>query len=717
MTSGLPLVDLALVALSAFCTLVAAWLGLTILLNAEQKSFGVWLGGIGMLAAAVFFIYHAALLDTDTNRLAGTIGAWWNAGWAPVIVLPFGWYIAMLWFAGFWHTPDSRLRRRHRIVLWLAGMLCVAVIVQFLASGQPFVLFATGRSDNRYAIAFTAPFAVATYLAFILLCTLAAIDALRLLRDSGHVIADTARRRARPWLVATSALQVVVCCVVAVAALMLAAEVGGALTAAELLGPLAWADFASLVLIAASFVLVGEAVVTYEIFTGKILPRQGLRRHWHNTLALGAAAGIGSAAAIRFAIPPFWILVGTTLVAATFYALLNWRSYRGRERYLAHLRPFVGSQRLYEGMIDAIGQRERERASAAPFHALCRDVLGARLAYLVPLGVAPHAAAIGPDEAPAGAALAYPEGTATFGGPLPAAHTLQRSDLCVPVSPPEHGGAMWMIPLWNDRGLAGVLLLGEKLDGLYTQEELEIARSSGERLIDLLAGTEMARRLVALERQRMAESQVADARTRRVLHDDALPAIHAAMLALQADSSRDVNARTLETLADLHHMLSDLLRELPVPLAPNLARLGLIGTLRGLVAGELRDTFDDVTWEVEAGAEEAFNALTPLAAEVLYYAAREALRNAGRYARGRGPLRVRIRVLCTPTPELAIEDNGPGLDPARGSDGGSGQGLMLHGTMLAVVGWTLALENITGADRGVEGARVTMRLVQMLNID
>ena len=47
-----------------------------------------------------------------------------------------------------------------------------------------------------------------------------------------------------------------------------------------------------------------------------------------------------------------------------------------------------------------------------------------------------------------------------------------------------------------------------------------IARVSGERLIDTRASTEMARRLMALQRQHLAESQVLDRQARRVLHDD-----------------------------------------------------------------------------------------------------------------------------------------------------------------------------------------------------
>ena len=84
--------------------------------------------------------------------------------------------------------------------------------------------------------------------------------------------------------------------------------------------------------------------------------------------------------------------------------------------------------------------------------------------------------------------------------------------------------------------MTGVLLLGPKRDnGLYTQEEIEIARASGERLIDTQAGAEIARRLVALQRQRLAENQLLDRQTRRALHDEVLPQLHTALLTLSSE--------------------------------------------------------------------------------------------------------------------------------------------------------------------------------------
>jgi len=251
------------------------------------------------------------------------------------------------------------------------------------------------------------------------------------------------------------------------------------------------------------------------------------------------------------------------------------------------------------------------------------------------------------------------------------------------------------VPLWSERGLIGVLLLGEKRDGgLYTQEEIEIARASGERLIDTQASVEMARRLMALQRQRLTESQVLDRQARRALHDDVLPRLHAAMLTLSSDQPP---TDAVALLADAHRRVSDLLREMPPTSAPQVRQLGLVGALRQVVETEMGGRFDSVTWQVSAEAERKLEGIPPLIAEVLFYAAREAARNAARHGGADGrPLHLRVAAGSgRGRLELVVEDDGVGLDPmGRSAEGG---GLALHSTMMAVVGGTLAVESALGA--------------------
>jgi anti-sigma regulatory factor (Ser/Thr protein kinase) len=304
----------------------------------------------------------------------------------------------------------------------------------------------------------------------------------------------------------------------------------------------------------------------------------------------------------------------------------------------------------------------------------------------------------------------------------------------VPMNPERWGGASWAVPLWSERGLIGVLLLGEKLDGgLYAQEEIEIARATGERLIDTQASAQLAQRLMHLQRQRLAESQVLDRRARRVLHDDVLPLLHTALLELMTEEGSvktagrkpkatqtgvidadDSRQAALGNLSQAHHLISDLLRDMPSTAAPEIGRLGLVGALRKVVNEEFATAFDSVEWKVDAQAQERASDISPLSAEVLYYAAREAIRNSARYARhdahgeqGR-PLHLKIAVLWHDGLEIVVEDDGAGIaggrlapDDSDGTNGsgphsGSGQGLALHSTMMAVVGGSLGIESTPG---------------------
>jgi signal transduction histidine kinase len=137
------------------------------------------------------------------------------------------------------------------------------------------------------------------------------------------------------------------------------------------------------------------------------------------------------------------------------------------------------------------------------------------------------------------------------------------------------------------------------------------------------------------------------------------------------------------------------------------ARLGLVGALHQAVDEEFGHAFDAVAWEVEPEAEQHAQAIPTLTAEVLFYAAREAVRNAARHGRrdDSAPLHLRIAVAQHHGLEITIEDDGVGLAAGSASEAGSGQGLALHSTMMAVVGGTLAVESAPGAY-----TRVTLRL-------
>lgn len=706
-------------AVSLFNTILLFWLGATVLLNAERRRAGIWFAGGGLLLGGAFFVSHSAILGQNLTGLTPDLRFWGYAGLLPVVLLPTGWYILMLWYNGFWRSRWAPLHQRHRpwllavLILVGAGLTAVIVYANPLPERVP-LLPLRQLIDRLGGISLLS----SGYAVYLILSIGLSLDTLVRPGPTDRVMGDQARRRARLWLITASLLLLLISMIVIGILLWFILNLrrdGGYVITSRSLVTLAHFDLLISALIAIVVIVVGQAVVAYEIFTGKTLPRRGLRRQWGRALLLAAGYGTAVGWALTTQVRPVYVILLATLLMTVFFALLGWRSYAERERYITHLRPFVTSQRLYDRLLSPAAPSPPEVDAGAPFRALCADVLGTRRAYLIALG--PLAPLAGPP-------LAYPEAS---GAPPPLAAlddvTAQFTSTAiagVPIDPNQYSETSWAIPLWSERGLIGVLLLGAKWDGsLYTQEEMEIARASGERLVDIQASAEMARRLLALQRQQLAESQIVDRRMRRVLHDDVLPQIHAALLALNGSGAGEGVQGTIDLLSGVHRQISGLLRDSPPAVTPAVARLGVLGALRQAVDDELGRAFDKVSWDVTPRAEKRAREVAALKAEVLFYAAREAIRNAARHGRRSGGdetlhLQIAARYEAQEL-TLLIEDNGVGMalpdsgDSVENESSGSGQGLALHSTMMAVVGGTLTAESISDTYTRI---RLTVPLVE-----
>src|SRR5438128_7986602 len=102
--------DWAGMAVSLFNTVLLLWLGLTVLLNAERRSWGLWLAGGGLLLGGAFFVSHSAILGYGLRNVSDAMDFWWHVGWVPAVVSPLSWYVVMLWYAGFWDDRQMSLR-------------------------------------------------------------------------------------------------------------------------------------------------------------------------------------------------------------------------------------------------------------------------------------------------------------------------------------------------------------------------------------------------------------------------------------------------------------------------------------------------------------------------------------------------------------------------------------------------------------------------------
>jgi signal transduction histidine kinase len=692
MTNNL-LLDWPILALSLFNAILLSWLALVVLLSAERRQvWGIWLSSTGLLMGTAFFISHTAILSLGLFTIDRSMILWWTGGLVPAIALPFAWYIIILWYNGYWENRPSPLFQRHRLWFWLiiaimiAGLITIFVGIILLSTGR--TQFVPLRLFIRWSIA-GMPLLALGYSVYVVLCIVLSLDALRRPGPSMRMMGVLARQRARPWLMAVSLILLLVSLLVAGVMLWIVQDAQQRTfwgVYQESLIAIATIDLFISLLTAAAIVLLGQAVVSYEVFTGKTLPRRGLWRHWRwvMVLAVGYGTVVGGSLAIN--LRPLYTLLLSTFLIACFAALFSWRSFVDRERYIDNLRPFVASHHLYDQLLTQAAPINVDIVT--PFHVLCAEVLDAQVAYLAPLGL------LAPLGGPPLSYGRYESDLPPFTNLINAGLIDSHQTIALAIDPEQYGQAVWAIPLWSERGLIGLFLLGEKNGGgLYTQEEIEIARVSGERLIDTQASAEMARRLMGLQRQHLAQTQVIDQRARRTLHDDILPSLQTAMITLSGSPMANPQvAETLNMLTAAHRQISDLLHTMPTTTAPEVARLGLVDALRRTVEDDFGHAFDLVHWGIEPQAQTQISKIPPVMVEVIFYAAREAVRNAAKYGRAADrPFHLCIQMEWQQGLVLSIEDSGVGLVAASPRHG-TGQGLAIHSTMMAVIGGTLTTD-------------------------
>ncbi|MER2599328.1 MAG: hypothetical protein ABTQ73_07410 [Caldilineales bacterium] len=688
----------ALVAISLANTILMLWLGSTLVLNAAPRSWGVMTAAAGFFLGALFFISHSALLLSPSLTLTRSNTLWLAVGITPVVILPFVWYAVLLWYAGFWAGPAQSLRR-HRLWLTLLALTLLAGVVALATLGLPYVPLLRQLSPWIWPLRELVktplpgtgiPLIALAFAGYVLVCVLLSLDVLRRPGPTERLLGDLARQRARPWLAASSILFVAVGLMVAVGLVwtILNTKIGNYyIIEGSDIRIVAGFDLVISLLITGVVVALGQGITAYELFTGKALPRRALARHWRRALFLAAGYGSLTGGALALGLEPVYVALATAVLMTLFFALLSWRVYAEWDYSVQQLRPFVTSANWYDALV---AEPEAGDAVAEPFAALCEQVLQAGHAYLLPLGSI--AGFVRPHSYP-------PDGTSPVPGTLSAALSAARVPLLA-VDPAVYGGAQWAVPLRRERGLVGALLLGPQRDGgLYTLEQIEIARAAGERLLDAAAGVELSRRLMRLQRERMAATQHLDQRTRRVLHDEVLPLIHTSLLQVAAGAEQGAVQRQL---ADAHQQVANLLRDLPAAVAPEVARLGLLPALRRMIEVEFAPAFATVTWQVEPEAEAAAAQLSLLAAETVYYATRELVRNAARHAQplDKEPLQLALSAAREGAWwVLAVEDNG--RTAAWPAAPVAGHGLELHSTLMAIAGGALVVEALPdGHTRG-----------------
>ena len=740
---------------SFFNTLCLLWLGLMVLLIGNRRSPGVWLTGSGLLLGALFFTSHTAIFGRGLSSISFGMDFWWWLSWIPAVTAPLAWYSSLLWYSGLRLRPGRFSRQHLGLAVTLSLGAAIALLLVF-ANPLPTYAYVAGRM-----LIFTPgiggiPYLVLAYLLYSLLCYLLPLDLLKRapLADLsgaaawGAVRAARAHRRARPWLSGASLALLLAGGVLSWAALWALttrplpalADSGAQLIVMRF-------DLAVQLLVAVAITLLGRAIVGFEVFTGRAMPRGRFFRHWRSTLLLAGGFGAMAAFTLTIELRPIYSLMLAAALMILFYALYTWRNFVEREDFMARLRPFIASQDLYASLTGSVDgsltgsdsthhttPAAREPANhQVQFHSLCADLLEVRAALLLPSGALATLA---------GPGLVYPPGA-----PRPTREELTALSAALQSAPDTAQRHLpadyeWAVPLWASgderhggrRRLCGILLLAEKTNRApLTEEEMQIAQAAGERLVDSLAAAEMARLALDLLRQRLAQTRVLEGQGRRVLHDEVLPELHTAILYLSeqaaadaagsvsVDSGASVDAKvaaaahlggslavpnapelmpvalTIERLVAVHRRISDLMRELPLATPHRLATGGLAAALPDLLSGAFATAFQRVVWDLEPAAAERARVLPLFSAEVLFFAVRELVRNAARYARGGQPDRpLTVWIALRQTAGrliLSVEDDGVGMGYAPFNPG---DGLRIHTALLAAIGASFELSSRPG---------------------
>lgn len=704
--TGSTALDWASLAVSIFNTILLLWLGMTVLLNAERRTLGLWLATGQLLMGAAFFLSHSIILASDFYLSSQSMNFWWHLGWFPVILLPYAWYVVMLWYSGFWNESKDSLHQRHRLWLFLSTLLVITNVGLLLfANPLPSFIQIVQLDLTSTPSLFGIPILIMIYPIYIILCIVLSLDVLRHPAPPDRVMGDIARGRARPWLMGASFLQIIVSLLVGWVMFWIIMTAQERAFDISMAYTITWFDLIIASFIAIAVLLVGQAIISYEVFTGMALPRYGLKYFWRRLIFL--AIGISALASLALTInlqPVYSLFMGIVLIIV-FYAILGRRFFKEHEQYINYIRPFVSSRHLYQQLLNQENSMQPLMHPKEQFYSLNHKILGSRLAYLIPAG--PLAPLVG-------SPLAFP------GDELPDLPSinglLKQFSRTIPlgtaIDPKEYKNVIWAVPLWSEEIIIGCLLLGDKNDGgLYTQEEIEIAQAAAEQIIDTQASAEIAKRLMLLQRQRISESQLMDQQTRRILHDEVLPQIHTIMLNLSDKKEiRENTTPAIKALSALHHQTADLLHNLPKTTSQEVARSGLIGAIRQMVEVDFQNHFRSANLIVSEETEQKAREVPLLAAEVLFYATREAIRNAADHGRDESsdqPVSLDIAVSWQEGLNIMVTDDGVGLE---GSIKGSidqlpsmskGHGLALHSTMMAVVGGSLVIESTPGKSTSI----------------
>lgn len=682
------ILDILVRSFSVFNTILLFWLGLMVLFIGERRSAGTWLVGVGLLLGGLFFTSHTVIMAQNLAKISLGMDIWWAMAWTPGILAPLAWYGAVLWYAKFSFKSNSR----HRYFLVFVCLVTVSLIIQIILM-SPVVIYSNmiGRVLLPVRWAGGYPLIILTYIFYSVLCYVLPLHVLRKNLFSDNPLAATAFIKARPWLLAASVSLLLATAIMAWTAMwMLTAVPTPSLQNVNDLIQVKKFDWVVQCFVSAGVILLGRAVVGYEVFTGRELLRIQYSQQWRKTVSVILLFSLIMGVLMTIPLQIHYAVILFSIIFAAFSAVNSRRFYFETTRTIREIRPFLASSQLTHQLIGKT--KEDQQSPMVYFQHLCHDVLQIPYAVLMPARSM---------QTYIGLPLIYDPfqrhylKATTFDD---ASRFSSPTCLCVPG---EMEGIAWQIPIRDQDEVIGLFVVGEKVNGNpFTEEEIEIAKMAGEKILDMVAGTEMIRVSMSLLRARVAELRVVEGQGRRILHDEILPEIHTAILLLNQCKDVPEAAEAVNLLGSVHHKVSDAIRETPALISERLARGGLMDAIQRMILADYPHAFASVHYAVDDVAVKRLKALPEFMLEVIFFAVKELVRNAARHASGNQSQRkVTLNVgLCDAGDyfELFISDDGVGMSGVDSSRHIGGNGIRFHSGMLTAIGCSISLGSEAG---------------------
>src|SRR6266567_2667263 len=472
--------------------------------------------------------------------------------------------------------------------------------------------------------------------------------------------------------------------------------------------------------------LIGYSIIRHGVLIERPLARRGFVVQWRGIVIVDTTVAVFIALLVTSTRSNLEGLLLITALATVAYAMFTWSSYTAHDRYIALLGPFLRSTDLRHWLNTDL-QKTEQGLQDLFFH-LCQDALAVRCARLtiiagpvrrsfsyrwpehVSIAEKQHTETAQPGDAEMLAVdrrrrnsldrAGWTEFLAARRKALTGREAVVMHAHRLRMSVDEQPMICWVLPMYDERGLAATLYLGPRQDGgAFTDEDMDLAHACGQRILDTLGDHEAMQAVAGLLRSRIVDVKLLGAQQRRVLHDEILPQMHLALLrletlrpALAEDDQHATTARSaaaldeaVATISDAHRRLAAMMRATTSGAPHRLERDGMIHAIRTMIELDFRQAFDEVRWDVTSEtARYIDDNVPPAIAELIFAAVQEALRNAARHGRGSDVhrhLSVTVRASCNPHLEVLVTDDGVGI-VSTSSTTGTGGGLLTHSALL-----------------------------------